>query len=362
VTKEEFDAEKWKTEVQFREREIAVLAHEQSIKREELEIKRDQASQSQWRNPLVLAIVAAAIAALGNAVVAISNGILQRGLEDHKAEQARILEALKTGIDNPDKAATNLKFLIDAGLIADQDRIAKINDFLRDRPEGTGPSLAAATRALGIVEGVVGEDEAVSVARIPSGSKLGKAVAAVGQVQLINRGQISTCTAFLVSIDHVVTARFCADDARTGGFVIGEGKEKSTYDIHIPPVELGATTSGLEYALLRVNGDPGKKHGFLKLSTDVPVPHTQLDLILFRSTELKLIVPGSEDCRITAVEPKTFYHLCDTGYGASGAPLLLAPNYEVVGFHLRRSEHGKVAVRSDQLLSSSPLLKSLQAE
>jgi hypothetical protein len=37
-----------------------------------------------------------------------------------KAEAARILEVIRT--DNPDKAATNLKFLVDAGLISDAGR------------------------------------------------------------------------------------------------------------------------------------------------------------------------------------------------------------------------------------------------
>ena len=47
-----------------------------------------------------------------------------RILEESKAEAARILEVIKTG-NNSDKAAVNLKFLVDAGLISDPDRREK---------------------------------------------------------------------------------------------------------------------------------------------------------------------------------------------------------------------------------------------
>src|SRR5262249_53722210 len=62
-----------------------------------------------------------------------------RVLEEGKAEAARILEMIKTG--DPDKAADNLKFLIDAGLISDADRRRNIRNFLANRPAGKGPTL-----------------------------------------------------------------------------------------------------------------------------------------------------------------------------------------------------------------------------
>ena len=47
-----------------------------------------------------------------------------RGIEETKAEAARIFEVIKTG--NPDQAAKNLKFLVDVGLISDPGRIKSI--------------------------------------------------------------------------------------------------------------------------------------------------------------------------------------------------------------------------------------------
>jgi hypothetical protein len=132
----EFEREKWLAEYELRKREI--------------ELKERDASRSRWSSPLVLALLAAAIAALGNAAAIWLTGIAQRSLEttkteqariieESKAEAARILEVIKTG--NPDKAAENLKFLVDAGLISDATRRTSIQEFLAARVAGQGPTL-----------------------------------------------------------------------------------------------------------------------------------------------------------------------------------------------------------------------------
>jgi hypothetical protein len=72
-----FDREKWDVERSFRERELAV-------KEGELEFRRKEQAGSGWRNPLVVAILAATAAAVGNAVVTVVNAHLQRDLESQK--------------------------------------------------------------------------------------------------------------------------------------------------------------------------------------------------------------------------------------------------------------------------------------
>jgi hypothetical protein len=130
------DHERWQGDYELRKREIEVK-------------ERDQ-HRSRWSSPVVLAVLAAALAALSNAGVTWQNGLEQRKLEttkaaqakimeETKAEAARILEVVKTG--DADKAAANLKFLVDTGLITNLDRVEKINAFLEHRPAGGGPSL-----------------------------------------------------------------------------------------------------------------------------------------------------------------------------------------------------------------------------
>lgn len=132
------EREKWAADQAYRERELR-------LREAQLELSRQEATSSQWRNPLVLAILAAAIAAAGNAGVAIVNGNLQRDLEDVKSEQTRILEVIKTG--NPDKAAENLDFLLKAGLIRNPLQVATLGKFLETRQPGSGPTLPSASGA-----------------------------------------------------------------------------------------------------------------------------------------------------------------------------------------------------------------------
>jgi hypothetical protein len=132
----EFEREKWLDEYELRKREI--------------EIKEREQSRSRWSNPVVLAVLAAALAGLSNAAATWLNGVEQRNLEAERAEQAktmeetkaeaaRIFEVIKTG--DADKSAANLKFLVDTGLISNADRIKKIQTFLAQRPAGGGPAL-----------------------------------------------------------------------------------------------------------------------------------------------------------------------------------------------------------------------------
>ena len=133
--------EKWIAECDFRDREIAVKETEQRTAEQDLAIRKEEASRSRWRSPLVVAIFTAAAAALGNAIVAYVSGYEGQALESRRAESTRILEMIKTGTGNPDKAAENLGFLVDTGLIDDPQRAAAIRHYLATRRPGSGPSL-----------------------------------------------------------------------------------------------------------------------------------------------------------------------------------------------------------------------------
>lgn len=107
-----FDREKWEFERQLREREVA-------IRERELGLKRDENQRSRWTNPLVLAVLAAALAASGNFVVAWWNGKNQYQLELFKADSGRILQVFDTSKgDLP--VGRRLQLLVDAKLISDE--------------------------------------------------------------------------------------------------------------------------------------------------------------------------------------------------------------------------------------------------
>jgi hypothetical protein len=136
---------RWEIDRQFREREIAVKEREQEAKAAEVKLKQEELTAGKWTNPLVVAILAAAVAGIGNVGISWLNAHSERALEAEKAEQARILEVIKTG--SPDKAAQNLKFLVDSGLISDSRLRTQLQTFLDHRSPGSGPSLPSAASA-----------------------------------------------------------------------------------------------------------------------------------------------------------------------------------------------------------------------
>lgn len=98
-----------------------------------------------WKNPLLIAILTAAAAAGGNAVVSLLNADGLVRVERLKGEQALITEMIKTGGDDA-KTAANLRFLVETGLISDATRRAQLRSYLdrlKARPDLL-PSLPSA--------------------------------------------------------------------------------------------------------------------------------------------------------------------------------------------------------------------------
>src|SRR5262245_29626349 len=81
------DERNWAQERKFREQEIDISWADQRIRKRELGLKVQEFQKSKWRSPLVVAVLAAAVAAGGNAVVAFLNGSYQRSLEQTRAER-----------------------------------------------------------------------------------------------------------------------------------------------------------------------------------------------------------------------------------------------------------------------------------
>jgi hypothetical protein len=159
----DLEREKFVEDVRLRERELGIREREQTTRRDEVDLKGREFARSRWSSPLVLAVIGATLAGVSNAFVAWWNSREQRQLEDSragaarelerqkdernaaleasKAEGARILEMIKT--NDPDKAASNLSFLLDAGLASDPD--GRIKRYLAKRKPGEGPVLPSSS-------------------------------------------------------------------------------------------------------------------------------------------------------------------------------------------------------------------------
>jgi SH3-like domain-containing protein len=119
-------------------KEIALREREIQIKAEEVELKRSEAARNSKFGPILIAIWTAAAAAAGNGIVSWFNGQQMHRLESEKAQSAVILEVVKTG--SPDKAASNLAFLVEIGVISQEQAGARLRNYLQTRVAGQGPS------------------------------------------------------------------------------------------------------------------------------------------------------------------------------------------------------------------------------
>jgi hypothetical protein len=82
----EFERERWEADYRLR--------------LEELSLKKSDLNRSRWINPLVIAILAAAAAALGNAAIALITSTKQLELERERATiTARRIPGRRTGDD-----------------------------------------------------------------------------------------------------------------------------------------------------------------------------------------------------------------------------------------------------------------------
>jgi hypothetical protein len=137
-----YEQTRFLSEVRFRERELSAKEAELELKKQEIELRKKEVRRALWKEPLFLAIVAATIAALGNVGATYYTGTEQQTLERSRAETGRILEVIKT--NDPDKAAANLHFLIDVGLLSDEKVKGALETYLKDRQRGQGVALPVA--------------------------------------------------------------------------------------------------------------------------------------------------------------------------------------------------------------------------
>jgi hypothetical protein len=121
------------------------------LRLKELEIRyRPGPWKALFTNPILIGAFATAYVAFASAFFSFVNSRAQRELdlatresaerlEEFKLESSLILEMVKT--TDPDRAATNLKFLLDLGLIRNPEAVARLRAFLLNRSPGEGPPL-----------------------------------------------------------------------------------------------------------------------------------------------------------------------------------------------------------------------------
>ncbi len=135
-------------------KKLEILDREARVKERELEYNIAQAKNNSWKSPLVVAILAAAIGAMGNAFIIYYSSYLERAaaatahqreikLAESAAERERILEMIKIG--EPEQVQRNLEFLIDTELVQDSETVASIQEYYQNITPGEGPGASSGT-------------------------------------------------------------------------------------------------------------------------------------------------------------------------------------------------------------------------
>ncbi|MBX9595729.1 MAG: trypsin-like peptidase domain-containing protein [Roseomonas sp.] len=357
-----FEREKWLAEQNFKNKELAIKERAQSTSEQDFLLKITESRRSRWGSPLFVAILVAAIAAAGNAVVAFMNGRQSEALENTRAEASRILEMIKTG--DADKAAANLRFLADSGLIENSERLDAIRRFLAERAPGQGPSLPSPSATAGLQP----------TRTLPASDPLRPSTSAVGRLVIpmafgASATRNVTCTAFRVAADLILTASYCLGrdqpaERRIEFFPVAtDGSMRAGIPIKLPPREivilpgtLGASSENLGIAVLQIDSANVIDGGWLTLSSDPPVLEQPLGAVAFLNSPEQMLARDTR-CRVFSVNQSQFAHGCQLGQGAGGAPILNSEGTRVVGIESWGGVDLGWAIRADQVVSRSEILR-----
>jgi len=209
--------------------------------------------------------------------------------------------------------------------------------------------------------------------------KLGRAV---GRLDMLleepatGRSGTGTCTATIISSTYILTNYHCIPGTETGIEVrrallqmdyLSDERDATAYTVNISPVE---ADRDLDYAILRVQGNPSATYGTVPLYVRDPLPQEELFLIHHPAGLTQRIT--RQGCRLSsssrAIYGSELRHRCDTKGGSSGA-LIFSDNQEngrfyVVGLHYagfaqQTTDAYNSAKRFTALLEQSPILRGL---
>ena len=172
------------------------------------------------------------------------------------------------------------------------------------------------------------DDQLHNLSQFRNASKVG---------QFIIEDRWTSCTAFLVGKNHIITNNHCVGSQSELGnakFKMRErGMQSQTYSCN----KLLATDKRLDFSLLECSGNPGLEHGYLKLSQRVPKSAEKIYLTQINCNYIE--DPSCSADRytsygtITKSAPTIIDHRADTLAGSSGSPIFSVATNELIALH-----------------------------
>jgi len=157
----------------------------------------------------------------------------------------------------------------------------------------------------------------------------------------------SGCTAFLISESHLMTNEHCVGKRRwdrkqkkwfsrninkvemeMGAIDPNNRSRIEKYTVQMPPLEID---EALDYAILKVKGNPAEKYGYLSISLEKP--EYKMPLWIIGHPKLLPQQISRTHCRVIKhpkPHRKRLHHTCPTAGGNSGSPVFNASTSEVI--------------------------------
>ncbi|CAJ1943349.1 unnamed protein product [Cylindrotheca closterium] len=170
------------------------------------------------------------------------------------------------------------------------------------------------------------------------------------------------CTGWMISPGLLMTAGHCVEtteEVMNTEYQFSYGSSSCTSDLFdtpeiYRPIELVKVDYQSDYALIRMEGNPGFKYGYLELENSLPavndviyIPQHPLgrdielaieELSPFNAGGLCSVYANGQGAADSSCEKygasfRDFAYYCDTEGGSSGAPVLSATSNKVIGIH-----------------------------
>ena len=224
-----------------------------------------------------------------------------------------------------------------------------------------------------ILERMLGNDDMQSIAELSRSDIIRRLSLPVGRLTLVfKKGWLSPqqkgayCTASLIAKDLILTNHHCVPGKGnvekvllTMGYLKPRTRKGvAQYPVRLKPIE---ASRDLDYAILKVEGNPGGEWGTIGLSDKTPDALSTLFVIHHPGGFPKYVTRGRCQTSDPAIDGHDLLHKCDTLPGSSGAPIFDNNSRKVVALHysavaLRGLNAGKQIA---SLAQASPLIARL---
>ena len=276
--------------------------------------------------------------------------------ERASARQELQAELIKKFVEAPKSEAVreNLRFLVKSGLLPDYAN--NIQSYL-DADSEAAPQLGVVTK------GIVGFDERTPLESLDLSTRADFRGMGLLRITLGPGSQV-LCTGFLVATD-VVLAGTCGrvlspDDPNAknaiASFDLFGPTGSNAERIELDKSRLARVKSG-EWDVVLIGVKPsGAARSYLPLNAKAPLEGAQFRMAFYANDKKAFVYSANTGCRVFSVGDRELGHLCDTGAGAGGGPLVTTEG-DVIGVHMGNAEGVKRAMRSDVIRKEPEVMK-----